>query len=142
MKPIVDSLQEFVSQVSSRIEKLNNQYLELEAQLSENMESMDSSDGTTTSQGITTDLIANIAYGLANEEKENEKRQFNLICIVSKNLIPKKVLNEKIRILLYTATSILKDYDYLDVTVSITKCLQLGKNMMILTKKLCLLKLR
>ena len=126
--------------MSTRIEKLNNQYLELEAQLSENMESMDSSDGITTSQGITTDLIANIAYGLANEEKENEKRQFNLICIVSKNLIPKKVLNEKIRILLYTATSILKDY--LDVTVSITKCLQLGKNMMILTKKLCSLKLR
>ena len=48
-------------------------------QLSENTESMDSSDGTTTSQGITTDSIANIACTLANEEKENEKRQLNLI---------------------------------------------------------------
>ena len=79
LKPIVDnraSLQESISQVSSRIEKLNNQYTDLEVkikQLSENMESMDSSNGTTTSQGITTDSIANIACILANEEKEKEE---------------------------------------------------------------------
>ena len=84
LKPIVDSLQESVSQVSSRIQKLNNQYSELEVkikQLSKNMESMDivQMEPLQLSHGITTDSIANIACTLANEEKEKEKRQLNLI---------------------------------------------------------------
>ena len=133
LKPIADncaSLQESISQVSSRIEKLKNQYTDLEVkikQLSENMESMDSSDGTTTTQGITTASIANIACTLANEEKEKEKRQpsqldsaYNVKESISKreNSVRK---DEDTR----SATSILKDY--LDVTVSITKCLRIGK---------------
>ena len=123
LKPIVDSLQESVSQVSSRIEKLNNQYSELEVkikQLSRNMESMDSSDGTTTSQGITTDSIANIACTLANEEKEKEKRQLNLILHNVKESVSQESSERKDEDT-RTATSIFKDY--LDVTVSITKCL-------------------
>ena len=130
LKPIADncaSLQESISQVSSRLEKLKNQYTNLEVkikQLSENMESMDSSDGTTTTQGITTASIANIACKLANEEKEKEKRQLNLILHNVKESISKENSvrkDEDTR----SATSILKDY--LDVTVSITKCLRIGK---------------
>ena len=59
------------------------------------MESMDSSDGTTTSQGIATDSIANIACTLTNEEKEKEKRQLNLILHNVKESVSKESSEQK-----------------------------------------------
>ena len=74
---------------------------------------MDSSDGTTTSPGITTDSIANIACTLVSEEKEKKKRQLNLILHNVKESDSKESSERKDEDTC-AATSILKDY--LDVT--------------------------
>ena len=130
LKPVVDnhtSLQKSISKVSSEIEKLNNQYSEVEVklnQLSKSMELKDSSHSSTTSQGITPDSIANIAYTLVNEEKEKERRQLNLILHnvkESESQVSSVRKDEDTR----TATAILKDY--LNVTASIINCLRIGK---------------
>ena len=79
---------------------------------------MDTSDGATTTnlnQGITSNSIASIAATLVNEEKEKEKRQFNLILHnikESDNTDCSKQKEED------TCAAILIFKDYLDVTVS------------------------
>ena len=129
LKPVVDNhalLQASISKVSSKIEELNSQYSELKVKIDQLSENMDTSNGDTTnlSQGLTSDSIASIAATLVNEEKEKEKRQFNLILhnIKESDDTDSSMRREKDS---SAAVSILEDY--LDVTVSVTKCFRIGK---------------
>ena len=130
LKPVVDNhalLQESISKVSSKIEELISQYSELKVKINHLSENMDVSDGVTTTnlnQGITSNSIASIAATLVNEEKEKEKRQFNLIL---HNIKEPDDTDSSKRKEEDTCAAISTFRDYLDVTVSITKCLRIGK---------------
>ena len=86
---------------------------------------MDSSDRATINldKAMTSDSIANIATTSVNEEKEKEKRQFNLILHNIKE--SDATDNSKRKEDVCAATIVFKDY--LDVEVSITKCFRIGK---------------
>ena len=124
LKPVVDNhtlLQQSISKVCSKIEELNSQYSDLKVKIDHLSENMDCSEGATTNlhQGITSDSIASIVVTLANEEKEKEKRQFNLILHNIKESDDTDSSRRK-KEGVCAAISIFKDY--LDVTVSITNC--------------------
>ena len=84
LKPVADNhtlLQESILKVSSKIEELNSWYSDLKVKIDHLSKNLVCSEGATTNlyQGISSDSIASIVVTLANEEKEKEKRWFNLI---------------------------------------------------------------
>ena len=129
LKPVVEKhalLQESILKVSSKIEELNSQYSEIKGNIDQLSKSIDSSDRATINidKTITTDSIANIASTLVNEEKEKEKRQLNLIL---HNIKESDATDSSKRIEEDVCAATIVFKDYLDVTVSVTKCFRIGK---------------
>ena len=129
LKPVIEKhalLQESILKVSSKIEELNSQYSELKENINQLSKNVDSSDRATINldKAMTSDSIASIAATLVNEEKEKEKRQFNLILhnIKESDATDNSKRKEED---VCAATIVFKDY--LDVKVSITKCFRIGK---------------
>ena len=119
-------LQESISKVLSKIVNLSSQYSELKVKINQLSRNMDTSEESAANlkQGITFDLITNIAAMLFNEKKEKEKRQLNLILYSikeSNNTDISKQKEEDIS----AAASILRDY--VNVPVSINGCFRIGR---------------
>ena len=105
---------------------LSSQYSELKVKIKQLSKNMDTSEESATNlkQGITFDLMTNIAATLFNEKKEKEKRQLNLILHSikeSNNADISKQQEENIS----AGASILGDY--VNVPVSINGCFRIGK---------------